>query len=80
MSVRNFSLLSVVIFVLACPGAFMTKIVPVAPIAIVALLALTGLAFQLEDAKLQRKFAEFMDALHGHDTHHAHGSQGHGQH
>ena len=66
MSIRNFTLLAVVLFVVACAGAYWTKIVPVPPIAIVSFVALTGLAFQMEDNKLARKFSEFLAAFRAH--------------
>ena len=75
MSIRNYSLLAVVLFIVACAGAYFSRIVPVPPIAIVSFAALTGLAFQMEDSKLAGKFSEYVAALrknHGSSAHHAH--------
>jgi hypothetical protein len=74
MSLRNFSPLAVVIFLLACVGAYFSRIVPVPPIAVVVILALTGIAFQLEDGKLARMIGDFLDAFRDHHDHghHAH--------
>lgn len=72
MSIRNYTPLGIAIWLLFCAAAHYSRIVPVPPIAIISFAALTGIAFQLENGKLNRMFHELLDALHGNRAHHAH--------
>ena len=71
MSIRNYSLLAMAVFVVVCVATHFT-VVPVAPIAILLFVGLTGLAFQMEDGKLWHELQEILSALHNDRHHHAH--------